>query len=72
MCHYKDTEYLKFGEMFLLQLVLPLNKPSQISSVNNNHYFIMLTASGVQEFQQGTVGMACLWYMMCGSSASLG
>lgn len=46
--------------MFLLQLVLPLNKPSQISSVNNNHYFIMLTASGVQEFQQGIVGMACL------------
>lgn len=59
-CHFKLTEYLKFGERFLLQLVLLLNKPSQISGVNNNHYFIMLTASGVQEFQQGTVGMAFL------------
>lgn len=48
ICHHKCMGYLKFGERSLLQLVSLPNKSSQTGGVNNNRYFIMLTASGVR------------------------
>lgn len=61
MCHCKCTEYFKFGETFLVQLVLLLNNPSQISGINNNHYFIIMFTAFIIMFPEAVNSDKAQW-----------